>query len=467
MKNCSRRQLFKTTLIATALCSLPQPLLAASRQALVIPPLLESRRGKPVILGFQTAQTQLIDGKTVEVWGVNGNYLGATVKVKQGDFVKLSYRNSLSQSVAINIQGLQVASELMGGIGHSLKPTESWSPIVPITQPAGLCYYHSCSLANSAYQNYRGLVGMWIVEDDESRKAGLPNKYGVNDIPLILQDHQINANGSQLFQQNEPHFYGERLLVNGQEAPYLNVARGWIRLRLLNASLSRSYELRFDDEREMLLIAQDQGFLPESKPIKSLWLAAGERAEILVDLNEGGNVSLIAGKKRGIIDKAKLFFDSKNELADNSVLELRPEGLGAVFNGKPTFSPAMLAMLPTNVSRERSFYLDTTNGMINQNRFDPRRVDVNAKVGDVERWIITASEPTGFRIQGARFVVESQQDKPTAENELVWKDTVWINGKTQILVQFNHISSNQRPFIFGNSDLMQADKGAIGLIVVQ
>lgn len=467
MKTCSRRQLFKTTLIATALCSLPQPLLAASRRPLPIPPLLESRRGKPVILGFQTAQTKLIDDKVAEVWGINGNYLGPTVKVKQGDFVKLSYRNSLSQSVAINIQGLQVPSELMGGIGHSLKTEESWSPIVPITQSAGLCYYHSCSLANSAYQNYRGLVGMWIVEDDESRKASLPNKYGVNDIPLILQDHKINANGIQIFQQNEPHFYGERLLVNGQEAPYLNVSRGWIRLRLLNASLSRRYELAFDDEREMLLIAQDQGFLAESKPIKSLWLGAGERAEILVDLNEGGNVSLIVGKKRGIIDKAKLFFDSQNQLADNTVLELRPDGLGAVFNGKPIFRPAIPATLPTNISRERSFYLDTTNGMINQKRFDPRHIEVNVKSGTVERWIITASEPTTFRIQGARFVVESRQDNPTPENELVWKDTVWINGKTKILVQFNQLSSNQHPFIFGNADLMQADKGAIGLIVVQ
>ncbi|MDO4430043.1 MAG: multicopper oxidase domain-containing protein [Lonepinella koalarum] len=467
MKKYSRRQLFKTSLIATAFFTLPKPLLAASRQALFIPPLLESRRGKPVILGLQTAQSKLVDNKTAEVWGFNGNYLGPTVKVKQGDFVKLTYHNALTQAVAINIQGLQAASELIGGIGHSLKPDETWSPIVPISQSAGLCYYHSCSLANSAYQNYRGLVGMWIVEDDESRKATLPNKYGINDIPLILQDHKINANGVQLFQQNEPHFYGERLLVNGQESPFLQVSRGWVRLRLLNASLSRGYELRFEDEREMLLIAEDQGFLPQSKSIKSLFLGTGERAEILVDLNEGGNVSLIAGKKRDLFDKAKLFFDNNNQLADNTVLELRPDGLGSVFNGKPHYHFSSVATLPKKISQERHFYLDTTNGMINQKRFNPRQIDVNVKVGSVERWIITSSEPTSFRIQGAQFVVESRQGKNTPEAELVWKDTVQINGETQILVQFNNLASNQNPFIFGSGDLMQADKGAIGLIVVQ
>lgn len=240
-----------------------------------------------------------------------------------------------------------------------------------------------------------------------------------------------------------------------------------MRLRLLNASLSRGYELRFEDEREMLLIAEDQGFLPQSKSIKSFFLAAGERAEILVDLNEGGNVSLIVGKKRGLVDKAKLFFDSGNELADNTVLELRPEGLGAVFNGKPAYNFSAVASLPANISEERRFHIDTTNGMINQKRFDPRHIDVNVKAGTAERWVITATEPTSFRIQGAKFVVESRQGKPTPSEELVWKDTVQINGETHILVQFNAQSSNQQPFIFGSADLMQADKGAIGLIVVQ
>lgn len=48
MDNPARRQFFKTSLIATALSALPSSLLAATRQALRIPPLLETRRGKPI-----------------------------------------------------------------------------------------------------------------------------------------------------------------------------------------------------------------------------------------------------------------------------------------------------------------------------------------------------------------------------------------------------------------------------------
>ncbi|MDH2926466.1 multicopper oxidase domain-containing protein [Lonepinella koalarum] len=465
--NHSRRQLFKKTAIATAFATVPNALLAATNQPLQIPPLLETRRGKPIFLGFESTQVRLLEHNLIEVWGFNGQYLGPTVRVRQGDFVKLNYRNNLPQSVAMNIQGLQVNSDLLGGIGHSIKSGQSWAPIVPVTQNAGLCYYQSCSLASSAYQNYRGLVGMWIVEDDESRKSQLPNKYGVNDIPLILQDLTLNSAGSQLFQQNEPHFMGERLFVNGQQSPYLNVARGWVRLRLLNASLSRAYELCFDDEREFLIIAQDQGFLPEPKSVKSVIFGTGERLEILVDLNEGGNVSLITGKKRDLLDKISLFFSNDGELVDNHILELRPEGLLAAFTNKPSYQFNQVATLSTEISQERQFQLDNINAMINQKRFDPRRIDINAKQGTVERWKISVSSPVSFRIQGAKFVVESRNNTKTPDNELVWKDTLWIENHASILVKFDNLSANTHPFIFGSGDLIQADKGAMGLLVVQ
>ena len=464
--NQARRRLFKTTLISTALLSLPQSLLAASRQPLTIPPLLESRRGKPVLLGMESTQMKLQDN-LVDVWGFNGQYLGPTVKVNKGDFVKLTYRNNLPQPVAMNIQGLQVASELLGGTNQPLQTGQSWSPIVPITQSASTCFYHACTLANSAYQVYRGLAGLWIVEDEHSRKAQLPNKYGVNDIPLILQDLALNNAGMQLFRQNEPHFLGDRLFVTGQQTPFLNIERGWIRLRILNASLSRAYELRFDDEREMLLIAQDQGFLPQAQSVKSLWLGMGERAEILVDMNEGSNATLIAGQKRGFIDNLSMFWGSGNELSDNTVLELRPEGSVSAFNNKPQTQFADTVVLPKNIAQTREFELDTANAMINQKHFDPRQIDVYAKLNSTERWVLTSSTPTAFRVQGARFVVESVNGQNTEPSRLVWKDSIRVDGKVQVLIQFNNLSSNTKPFFFGSADLMQVDKGAVGLMVVQ
>ena len=469
MPRFSRRQLLKNSLISTALTALPTRLLAASRPKLTVPPLIDVRRGRPIVLTMAEMGYNLDGSHLVSVWGFNGNYLGPTIKIKSGSFAKLNYHNNLPQHVSLSIQGLQASGELFGGATRVLKKGESWAPIVPIEQPASTCWYRSSTLANSAYQTYRGLAGMWLIEDEQSIKSPLPNKYGVDDIPLILQDMEFNSDGLQLFRQNQPYFVGNRLLVNGSEAPYLEVPRGWVRLRLVNASLARAYNLRLDNEQEMTLIAQDLGFLPQGKTVKSFVLAPGERVEILVNLTESEGVSLISGHKRDVFDRVKQFFSSEGELADNTVLELRPLGELSAFAQKMAvkFETDAGLMLKAKVAQERTFELDVTNGLINQKRFDPRRIDVLAKQGSIERWILTSSRPVGFSVQGAKFIVKSYNDELTQESELAWKDTVWVNGKIQILVRFEQPSSNVYPFIFGSSNLMLADMGCIGTMVVQ
>ena len=219
----------------------------------------------------------------------------------------------------------------------------------------------------------------------------------------------------------------------------------------------------------MLLIAKDLGFLPQGKAINSLILAPGERAEVLVNLSEGEGVSLISGTKRGIFDKIKNVFSSGNDFADNTVLELRPQGDVSAFSKKMNeqFNTDAIAILESKIAQERTFELDVTNGLINKQRFDPRRVDVSAKVGTVERWIINSSLPVGFTIQGAKFVIESQDDVNVDASELAWKDTVWVKKKVQILVKFEQPSSNTHPFLFGSSNLMLADMGCLGIMIVQ
>jgi NitT/TauT family transport system permease protein len=178
---------------------------------------------------------------------------------------------------------------------------------------------------------------------------------------------------------------------------------------------------------------------------------------------------LISGAKRGFFDKIKNVFSSGNDFADNTVLELRPQGEISAFSKKmnESFNTDATAMLESKIAQERTFELDVTNGLINKQRFDPRRVDVSAKVGSVERWIINSSLPVGFTIQGAKFVIESQDDVNVDVSELAWKDTVWVKKKVQILVKFEQPSSNTHPFLFGSSNLMLADMGCLGIMIVQ
>ena len=109
----TRRQLLQRTGLASAMVALPVPVWASSQPALKIPPLVDVGRGRPIRLDLRPAQIQFNTGKLVDVWGVNGQYLAPTVRVRSQDFVKLTYLNNLPQAISMNIQGLLTPSEML------------------------------------------------------------------------------------------------------------------------------------------------------------------------------------------------------------------------------------------------------------------------------------------------------------------------------------------------------------------
>lgn len=464
--NLSRRQFFKLASATSALCIIPETVLAATRKALTIPPLLSNEKGRPIFLTISNAQTML-SNTIINVWGFNGRYLGPTIKLQRGEFAKFSWQNQLPQPLAISMQGLQTEGELYGDLSRTLKPQQSWAPIIPITQPAGCLYYHASTWKKSAYQTYRGLAGLCIVEDPKLNTE-LPNQYGVTDIPLILQDMQLTEKGEQVYQPENYHFLGNRLFVNGQENPFFNAITGLIRLRLVNASVSRSYNLHFDDDREFQLIARDQGFLPEGVKMKSLHLAPSERVEILVDLSQGGNVKLLAGEKQDLFNRIKNLFDP-HLLTNHLVLELRTMGLASAFNAPksfkfPTTAPRVLG-LP--VQQTRHLLIDTEKATINGETFDPRRLDIRARKNTTERWIIQTTNPTTFCLRGPKFVVAKIDNEIQPPELISWRDSVYISNTVELLVRFDNRSSNQFPYFYGAADLALADAGCMGSLVVE
>ncbi|VFT67468.1 SufI protein [Escherichia coli] len=90
----SRRQFIQASGIA--LCAGAVPLKASAagqQQPLPVPPLLESRRGQPLFMTVQRAHWSFTPGTRASVWGINGRYLGPTIRVWKGDDVKLIYSN--------------------------------------------------------------------------------------------------------------------------------------------------------------------------------------------------------------------------------------------------------------------------------------------------------------------------------------------------------------------------------------
>lgn len=459
----SRRQLFKRIGYAALFGLLSKRALTKERPVLTIPPLIDVGKGRPVRLDFRPAQTQFNIGKLVEVWGANGHYLAPTVRVKSGDFVKLTCHNQLPQALSINIQGLMTSSEVIGSTHQQIAPQENWSPIIPINQPACSAWYHANTMLNSAFQLYRGIAGLWIIEDNESYKTTLPNKYGINDIPLILQDQLINQNGIQALDNKAVQFFGKRLFVNGQENPFIEVARGWVRLRVVNASLSRQYDLQLDNGKPLYVLANGIDTFSELKESSVVHLAPSQRVELLIDLSEEETVSLISGGKRGFFYDIEQLFQNNDELKDNVVLEMRAVGLPSALQTKPVIPMRTKEQVDEKIAQERHFHLRPFDFLINKQRFDPKRIDFTAKKGSTERWSVISNEAIRFTLQGAKFFVKGEE-----EGE-IWQDSVWLekDKETILFVKFEHTAPSHLPFTFGVSDFMLRDRGCIGQFTVE
>ena len=83
-------------------------------------------------------------------------------------------------------------------------------------------------------------------------------------------------------------YLGDTILVNGQRAPTLKTATRLYRFRLLNGSTARIYNLSFvmsDRRLPFFLIGNDGGLLPAPQQIDGLFLAPGERADMLLDMS--------------------------------------------------------------------------------------------------------------------------------------------------------------------------------------
>jgi blue copper oxidase len=88
-----------------------------------------------------------------------------------------------------------------------------------------------------------GLTGIMIIDDGSDARLDLPRTYGVDDLPIILQDRSIDSDGSIGYDNNDLNpldiAYGARgdtIVVNGAIAPTAKVPVGLVRLRLLNAA---------------------------------------------------------------------------------------------------------------------------------------------------------------------------------------------------------------------------------------
>jgi spore coat protein A len=240
-------------------------------------------------------------------WGYGGaTYLGPTIEAQSGTSVTFTARNRLGAhplAIDLDLHGpdaedlLRPRSSLHLHGGYTAPHSDGYPEDTfrsdedhvyhyAEDQEAGSTWYHDHALGLTRLNVYAGLAGFQPIRDPDA-EAGLPS--GDFERLIVLQDKSFLVDGAQgtnpLFYPSpwEPEFFGNVAVVNGAAWPNLDVVRGWYRLRVLNGSSSRFYQLRLDPMRPFLQIGTDTGLLERPIPLDRLILAPGERTDLLVD----------------------------------------------------------------------------------------------------------------------------------------------------------------------------------------
>src|SRR5262249_12379584 len=90
-----------------------------------------------------------------------------------------------------------------------------------------------------------------------------------------------------------PEVFGDAVLVNGKILPYLDVEPRKYRFRVLNAANGRFFRLTLSNGQEFHQIGTDQGLLAAPIATKSVYLAPGERADVILDFAEAAESNIV------------------------------------------------------------------------------------------------------------------------------------------------------------------------------
>jgi FtsP/CotA-like multicopper oxidase with cupredoxin domain len=178
---------------------------AAEPQPLRIPDLIDARaQGNAISLRAQAGQTAFVPGRESATRGFNGGHLGPTLRLHRGDEVEIAVVNAMRETTAVHWHGLLIPAEADGGPHQTVEPGATWRPRMKVDQSAATLWYHAHVHGDTARQVYGGLAGMILVGDEAERALGLPLTYGIDDIPLLLQDKLFDD--SRLVHPQHPVF---------------------------------------------------------------------------------------------------------------------------------------------------------------------------------------------------------------------------------------------------------------------
>ncbi len=486
----------------------------SARPALPIPPELRADANGVIALDSRPGSMRFLADKVTATYGVNGPYLGPAVRVKRGEKVVARVTNSLTENTTMHWHGLIIPGANDGGPHQVIAPGKQWETELAIDQPAATLWFHPHFYPSTAQEVIKGLAGLLIVDDEEAARLPLPTRWGIDDIPLVIQDRRFTPDGQFFDRMNYVGitfgYIGDTALVNGAIYPEARTARGWLRLRILNGSNARSYFLAASDNRSLYVIGSDGGLLESPVELNEVLVHAGERFEVLVDARNGRAFDLVTLPNPQPIMRLPPFDQPL------SLVTIRPDGaegtgqlpsrlavlpplpaeppavsqelVMSMFKDKQGMMPVEMAGLGMTAGKiDPAVAVRVTDLIVNQpalseaeqlsangvngKPFSLARMDFSAPRNQDLRWRI--SEGTDLmlhpvHIHGCQFRIISQDGRPPPAYRAGWKDIAPISGggASEILVRFPHTAGAQGPYMAHCHILEHEDSGMMAQFTV-
>jgi FtsP/CotA-like multicopper oxidase with cupredoxin domain len=423
----------------------------------------------------------MLPGELTDVWSIQGKVvrgdrkaledsgtpaLGPTFRVRVGQKLRVTLENAISQETILHWHGLSVPAAADGHPRSAISPAQRFTYEFEVRGRAGTYWYHAHPHHRTGEQVYRGLAGLFVVEDARESSLGLPD--GVFDVALAIQDRSFDSRNQLTYlaspMERMRGFLGDRVLVNGKSDFMLRVAAGAYRLRILNASNSRIYRLAWGDGAPLVVVATDGGLLEMPVRTSNVMLAPGERVDVWVDFGAyplGAERALVSLPFDGMTPMGPMRMGGAPQGAPLTVLKVRVD--------RP--SPDRRSLPPRLITMERYRLADAINGEtprriqatmqhmgfgMNGRTFEMDAVapDERVRLGTLEAWEFDNSAAAGrgmmgmgmmgglphpFHVHGGQFQVVRREGVTHAGYiDAGWKDTVLVmpGEKAVVLMRF-------------------------------
>jgi blue copper oxidase len=452
----------------------------------------ETMSGNEFNLSLQNGTTQLFDGDATETMGANGGNLAPTLIFEQGEFVNINVANNIGEETTIHWHGMHISPENDGGPHSVIMPGETWNPNFTVMDKACTMWYHPHLHEKTNEHVTKGITGFIIIRDDEEAALDLPRTYGVDDFPLNLQTKQFDASNQIVIGE-----HGDNVpMVNSTIDAFVEFPAQVVRLRVLNGSSMRVFNLGFSNNSTFYQIGSDGGLFSEPISMDRLLLAPAERAELLVDLSDmtGESIELksygstlpqsaygIAGLStmQGVAPSGY----NSNELNGNDFI-LLDINVGAQTDNPILTIPSLLVdVTPIDESEAtltRNLQITAPNMMQNSitgpfvfdgQSFDMNVINQTVQLGDTEIWEIFNMSMVAhpFHIHDVQFYILDRNGVIPPENERGRKDVVLVKNMETVrfIAKFEDHADDEVPYMYHCHMLQHEDEGLMGQFIVE